>query len=92
MDDILSRRFKPSTDAVDARVGEETVILHMQKGIYFGLDPVGARIWELLGEETAIAQISAQIAEEFGAALETVEADIKVFLQQLIDSDLVIEA
>ena len=29
-------------------VGEETVILHLESGIYFGLDPVGARAWQLI--------------------------------------------
>lgn len=27
------------------RVGEEIVILNLESGVYFGLDPVGARIW-----------------------------------------------
>jgi len=27
------------------RVGEDTVILDLASGTYFGLDPVGARIW-----------------------------------------------
>ena len=29
-------------------VGEETVLLHLDSGTYFGLDPVGTRAWQLI--------------------------------------------
>lgn len=91
MTDILTRKYKPSDDAVDARVGDETVILHMDKGTYFGLDAVGARIWELLGKEAPLPEIVNRIADEFDAEAETVEADARPFLEQLIESGLVVE-
>ncbi len=29
-------------------VGGEIVLLHLESGVYFGLDPVGARAWQLI--------------------------------------------
>jgi hypothetical protein len=31
-------------------VGDETVILDLANGTYYGLDPVGARMWQLMSE------------------------------------------
>ena len=46
-------------------VGEETVILDLATGTYFGLDPVGARIWELMSEGRTLAEICDQMLEEY---------------------------
>jgi len=90
MTDFLTRSYKPSGDAVDARVGDETVILHMEKGTYFGLDAVGARIWELLGSDTAMRDICDILAAEFGTRREVIEQDVKVLLDDLLANDLVV--
>lgn len=37
-------------------VGDETVILDLASGSYFGLDPVGARVWQLLADGRNLAQ------------------------------------
>ena len=46
-------------------VGDETVILDLASGTYFGLDPVGARIWALMGDGRALADICATMLEEY---------------------------
>ena len=35
-------------DIIFSDMGEETVMMSIDKGEYYGLDPVGRRIWELL--------------------------------------------
>ena len=38
-------------DVVHRMVGDEAVLLQLDSGVYYGLDPVGSRIWELLEGE-----------------------------------------
>lgn len=54
-------------------VGEEIVILDLAGGSYFGLDPVGARIWELMGEGRTLAEISATMLEEYEVTAEQLQ-------------------
>lgn len=42
----LSARYTRHPDAMESRLRDETVILHLQSGIYFGLDTVGTVVWE----------------------------------------------
>ena len=42
-------RFTVSSQAISRAVGDETVILDLESGAYFGLDPVGAQLWALIG-------------------------------------------
>jgi hypothetical protein len=49
----LNDTFSVSAQVMARRVGNETVLLDLASGTYFGLDPVGARIWQLIGKEDA---------------------------------------
>lgn len=83
MTDILDRRLAPSDDAVESAVGDETVILHLVNGTYYGLDPVGTRIWLLLKDGMATHAICRQLADEYGVDLTVIEADARSFLSDL---------
>jgi hypothetical protein len=90
MTDILQQRLKASPDAFASAVGDETVLLQVKRGVYYGLDAVGTRIWVGLNDGQAPAEICQQIAAEHGVPIETVEADARTFLQDLKANDIVV--
>ena len=90
MTDILQQRFKASPDAFASAVGDETVLLQVKRGTYFGLDALGTRIWSGLNNGRSPAEICEEIAAEFDVPLETVEADARVFLQDLKSNEIIV--
>jgi hypothetical protein len=88
--DILEQRLKPSPDAFANAVGDETVLLQVKRGVYYGLDPVGTRIWEGLNAGTPPLQICEQIAADYGQPLETVKSDARSFLEDLTANEIVV--
>ena len=92
MTDILEQNWEPSRDAVESRVGDETVILHLTNGTYYGLDAVGTRIWALLKEGSQPTEICARIAEEYDVAPNIAEADARRFLEDLKSNGIIEEA
>jgi hypothetical protein len=70
-------------------VGDETVILDLATGTYFGLDPVGARIWELIGEGKTLAEVCDRMLEEYEVAREELERDTLKLAQDLVAQGLV---
>jgi len=66
-----------------ASTDEAAVLLDIQRGRMFSLNPTGSRILELLKAGTAFDQIAAQMAVEFAIAPETAAADTAQFLRQL---------
>lgn len=79
-------------DAAASRVGDETVILHLGSGVYFGLDPVGTRIWELLEAPQDIAALTSRLQAEFDVAPAVLQADVLAFVQSLLDHDILCPA
>jgi hypothetical protein len=71
------------------QVGEETVILDLASGTYFGLDPVGARIWALLGEGKTLAQVCDAMQEEFEVSRADLERDVLDLAVRLQEQQLI---
>ena len=91
MTDIMARRLLPSKQAMESRVGEETVILQLERGTYYGLDPLGTDIWELLKGGVEPVAISDTLAREYGASREVIEADVRRFLSDLYEHAIVVD-
>jgi hypothetical protein len=80
---------KPREGVIAKMVGSEMVLLDYDRGIYYGLDPVGARVWQLLAEGTTIDGIVEALAEEYDAARATLQADLETLLRDLEAKELV---
>ena len=91
MTDILSLQLLPSEQALESRVGEETVILHLERDIYYGLDQLGTRIWQLLKDDMAPVAISDIVVREYGVTRELIEADMRRFLSDLYAHGIVVD-
>jgi len=77
-------------DQVMARqVGDETVILNLAAGAYFGLDPVGARIWALMGEGKTLCEICDVMLEEYDVSRDELERDTLKLAEDLEAQGLV---
>ena len=77
-------------DQVMARqVGEETVILDLASGTYFGLDPVGARIWQLVCEGKALEEVCESMLAEYEVSRDEIEGDLSELLDALVDKGLI---
>ena len=70
-------------------VGDETVILDLASGIYYGLDPVGARIWQLRAEGQTLASVCDTLFDEFDVGRVTLERDVLHLTKELCSKGLV---
>lgn len=87
-----SAPYLHTSDAVThAQVEDEVVLLNLEDGIYFSLDAIGARIWDLLTAGTTRDRIVAAILAEYEADPAEVERDVDAFLDQLLARRLVRE-
>ena len=82
-------QVKASNDQVSCELGDESAILDLKKGVYYGLDPVGARVWELIQQPQTVAEVVAHITDEYDVEAETCSSDIIALLNQLMEHDLI---
>lgn len=86
----LEQEFRVSEDVIGRKVAGEMVLLDLASGQYFGLDPVGSRVWERLSEGPAsVAALCDVIEAEFDAPRDRIESDLIALVTQLADQRLI---
>ncbi len=85
----LNSRLIASRDQVSCDLAGEAAILNVKSGIYFGLDPVGARVWKALDKPITFEQLCIELAEEYDVRRETLEADLRDLIHDLAVHGLV---
>jgi len=85
-------RLQIPEQVVTRQVGDETVLLNLESGTYFGLDPVGSRFLELLEVEGTLAAVLAKMLEEFDVTEAQLEADLLRLADEMLASGLLVTA
>ena len=81
--------IRVSEEQVSCDLDGESAILNLSNGIYYGLDPLGARIWELLQQPRTVGQVKDAILEEYDVGPDVCERDIIALLTHLSEEGLI---
>ena len=79
----------PDADVLFQDVGGEAVLLSMASERYFGLDPVGTRVWHLLAVDPSLQSAFDALIREYDVEPDRLEAELLALVQQLSDAGLV---
>ncbi len=78
-----------SRDQLSANVGGHVIIAGLRKGNYYGLDSVGARVWQLVQTPISARELGRLIAEEYHVSDERCEADLLELLDSMAGQGLI---
>lgn len=76
-------------DQVWCELAGEAVILNLKSGVYYGLSPVGARVWSLIQEPKIVSTVLDMLLEEYDVEPDRCESDLFVLLQDLAARELI---
>lgn len=74
---------------VSCPLGEEAAILNLRNNVYYGLDPVGARVWTLLQQPRSVTELRDALLEEFEVDAERCERDLLGLLEKMRSEGLI---
>lgn len=76
-------------DIVFRVLGDEAVILNVSTGIYFGLDSIGTRMWQLISEHGSLEKVVETLLAEYEVEEGQLRHDLDLLIQRLKDKGLV---
>jgi len=85
----LSTVLVAARGQVSTELEGEAVILGLADGVYYGLDGVGAMVWERLRHPTSVAELRDAVTAAFDVDAETAERDLLALLAELRERRLV---
>jgi hypothetical protein len=74
---------------VSCPLGDESAILNMKNSVYYGLNPVGAQIWNLLRRPRSVRELRDAILDEYEVEPQQCERDVLDLLEQMKSEGLV---
>jgi hypothetical protein len=85
----LGAMIVATEDQVSSDLGDEVAILDLKAGMYYGLDSVGARVWDLIQQPRIAGEILDILTKEYDVDPERCEHDLIALLQRLEDKGLI---
>jgi len=78
-----------STEQISCDLIGDAVILDLKKGIYYGLDEVGARVWSLIKVPRRVSEVLDALVEEYDVDRHRCECDVLDLLRDLKGRELI---
>jgi hypothetical protein len=87
----LDDRFSVANDVHARQFDGEIVILHLRAGKYFGLNDVGALVWQSLLAGASVSDVIVRLRGEYDVDETTLSGDILTLVEQLLERNLVVK-
>ena len=71
-------------------VDGETVMMSIENGTYYGMNPTGNFVWNILNQERSIEEIVNKIIETFSLTEDQCNSDVLPFIQSMIDEKIIL--
>jgi hypothetical protein len=85
----LQTRLKRTENILFSEIDQDKVMIDIERGTYFGLNPVAGDIWELLEKTHSAQELIAKLLESYEVAPETCKKETLQVLQRMSNLNLV---
>lgn len=85
----LDSIVRTAGDAVSCELNGETAILNVRSGNYYGLDEVGASVWQIISQPRTVAEIIKLITSEYDVDVAGCKGDLIDLIGKLAAHGLV---
>jgi hypothetical protein len=86
----LHSLVRQADNLVGCDLDGETMLMSVGEGKYYGMEPIGSRIWALMETTRSVSEICNMLLSEFEVEREQCEREVLVFLNDLAQENLVL--
>lgn len=76
-------------EQLSCALGDESAILNLKNSVYYGLDPVGTRIWILLQQPIGVRELRNRLMDEYEVGADQCEGDLLSLLEKMRNEGLI---
>lgn len=84
-------RYIRNSKTISGRLHDELVMMDIEQGKYFSLNPVATRIWDLLEEPLLIDELCKYLMDEYEVELAECHSEVSEHLGEMVRLGLVVE-
>jgi len=84
----LESRVSQIEEIVASDIDDEKVMMSIEKGQYYSLDPVGSRVWELIGKPIKVSELIDALLLKYDVDRKTCARDTLAFLEEIYEDGI----
>ena len=84
-------KYSRNNQIIDGELDDNQVMMHLEKGKYYGLNPIGKSIWALLETPKSFDEITTALLTEFDVSEEQCIEETKMFIDKATEFDILIK-
>ena len=85
------KKYIRNNESVSGKLQDEQVILDIEKGKYFSLNPVATLIWEILEQPLSVDHLCKKLLEEYDVETEKCRVETTDYIEEMIKNGLIKE-
>ncbi|WP_271424086.1 PqqD family protein [Aequorivita sinensis] len=85
------KKYIKNSNSVSGRLQDEQVILDIEKGNYFSLNPVATKIWDILEKPLTTEEVCVKLLEEYNVESDKCKTETNTYIEEMIKLGLVQE-
>ena len=85
-----NQKLRRNDELIHSAIDNETVMMSLERDEYYGLDEIATDIWNLLGEPRSAEEILDNLDERFETDRETIATDLMAFLNDMVESKVLL--
>jgi hypothetical protein len=85
----MSDRVTVHPSVISRELSGELVLLNLESGVYYGLDHVGTRVWQLLLEDKSVSDVCDAMVGEYEVQPDVLQEDVSALVRELCEKGLV---
>jgi hypothetical protein len=83
-------KYERNSKTISGRLSDELVMMDIDKGKYFSLNPVATRIWDLLVEPMSVDELCSLLMNEYDVEAEQCQEDVTDVLDKMVKLDIIL--
>lgn len=83
-------KYLRNNETISGRLHDEMVMMDIQKGKYFSLNPVATIIWDLLEQPLSIEELCERLMDEYEIGYEQCKKEVEEYLMEMNKLGLVV--
>jgi hypothetical protein len=88
---LLNTRFKVNSPSVICEtMGDETILINLETGVYYSLEKAGAAVWRALEKQETVGQITDDLSHLYDASREDIASAILGLVEKMLDEKLIV--
>ena len=76
-------KYTRNSRTISGRLHDELVMMDLERGKYFSLNPVATRIWDLLEKEKTLDELCAMLTEEYDVESNQCMDEVRELLEEM---------